>query len=198
MGGRVNTRGGQPAQLTAKTTIRSRPSQNWGTDNPMRLTKTVLRSERPPGLREAMIPRGMESTKARPMPRKASTRVKRQFFEDDRHGRTVLPERIAEIQAGHVGHEIDELNPYGPVQAELPLKGGALLNRGFQGEHDLHRVPHHAGDHEHEHRDAEDHDDAVPETLQNVPAHPRVSYFLIFISLTRILASTLADQSSAC
>ena len=83
----------------------------------------------------------------------------------------MLPEGLAEIEAGQSGQEIDELDRYGPIETELPLERRPLLGSGLEGQHDLHRVAHHPGHDEDDHGHPEDDDGAVPDASQDVSAH---------------------------
>ena len=96
-----------------------------------------------------------------------------QLFENNLHGRAVLPQRIAEIKPGNVSHEIDKLNRNGPVQAKTFFKRRTLFKGCFQWQHHFYRITHQPRNHKHDDGDPENNDGAMPESFKDVPAHKR-------------------------
>ena len=75
-------------------------------------------------------------------------------------------------------------------------KAARCSSRGLEGQHHLDGVAHQPGHHKDQDGDAEDHDGAVPESLENIPAHGFPVTYFVRISLTSILASTRPGQLS--
>jgi hypothetical protein len=83
----------------------------------------------------------------------------------------LLPQGIAELQTGNVAHKFGKLNRNGPVQTQSLLKGSSLFEGGLQRQHHLDGIPHHSGDHKHNHGDAKNDDHPMPKAFENVAAH---------------------------
>jgi len=115
---------GSHLRSTANRMMSRRPSQNCGTDRPSRLSTTVVRSGDAVRLERRQNTERNRQGDGERHARADEIKRHRQPFKHDLGDRPMLPQALAEIEAGDIGEEIEKIGVERTIESEAAGRTG--------------------------------------------------------------------------